>query len=230
MCSPSTRGIWFDWLLDMHELDRCGQLSGSVAQLARAGNCTCDEVVSTLAELKSTNAADVTECNGIVTVTNRRMLREYQRRLSNLERVQKHRVQSVKKPPKERACNNPVTGDISYIRDHISDNTPNPKNWFDGKSEKFVSWIVRINQLFGRKPSTAWSPKELSKLSEVMNRPDADSEMKEIEDYYASGDKYVRRDIITLLNNWSGELDRWRSKKKSKPDDPRFQSPTQGGF
>jgi len=75
----------------MHELDRCGQLTGTLEQLARVGYCTSDQVVATLDELQSTNTADVTDQNGVFTIKNRRMYREHTERVSARERKRRGR-------------------------------------------------------------------------------------------------------------------------------------------
>lgn len=90
-CEPATRGIWFDWLLNMHATDRSGQITGTRADLARLGRCTDRQVDEALKDLTNTNAADVTHRNGNVTVINRRMKREYLARKSTRFRVERHR-------------------------------------------------------------------------------------------------------------------------------------------
>ena len=92
LCSPATRGIWFDFLNVMHDLDRTGQLSGTREQLARAGRCSAVELAQALDELSHTRAADVTERNGTVTVINRRMQREHNTRCGNTLRQRQSRA------------------------------------------------------------------------------------------------------------------------------------------
>jgi hypothetical protein len=79
----------------MHELDRCGQLSGTLEQLARVGYCTPDQVVAAVSELRSTHTADVYEANmtghTVVTVINRRMRSEWTDRLNACNRKRKER-------------------------------------------------------------------------------------------------------------------------------------------
>lgn len=91
MCSPSTRGIWIDLICAMHEADRSGQIVGNRDQLARLCRCTAVEISDAIGELANTGAADVTERNGIVTLQNRRMKREYKAREDGNKRVNKHR-------------------------------------------------------------------------------------------------------------------------------------------
>lgn len=126
-CSPATRGIWIDLLCSMHLLDRCGEVSGTIDQLARMANCSTAEMATALIEFQTTKTADifpplentemlhVTLCNKIVTVKNRRMLREAKiRKQSNL-RVERHRRNARR--------NAPVT---AHIQNHISESEEEP--------------------------------------------------------------------------------------------------------
>lgn len=80
-------------------------------------------------------------------------------------------------------------------------------------SDVFESLKKGISKMYNRKESTVWSDKEKRKLREVASRPDAQEEFDAIESLYESGNyEYFRRDIITLLNNWPGEVDRARLK------------------
>src|SRR4051812_32125741 len=104
MCQPATRGIWADLLAAMHQLDLQGVITGTREQLARVGRCSAVELGHALDDLRATNAADVTDRNGIVTVINRRMKREYNLRESIRLRVRKHRGNDP--------CNGLVTPDL----------------------------------------------------------------------------------------------------------------------
>ncbi len=66
----------------------------------------------------------------------------------------------------------------------------------------------RIGILYRRKPETAWSDKEKSKLREVAKRADATAELATIETAWTAGWQYHRQDIQTLLNNWTAEVDK----------------------
>ena len=71
--------------------------------------------------------------------------------------------------------------------------------------------MVRIGGWFGRKAETLWTLAEGIALMTI--NPEAD-EVETLERYYQAEidrpDDYRRRDLLTLLNNWSGELDRAR--------------------
>jgi hypothetical protein len=88
----------------MHGIDRCGQLSGTVEALARVCRCRVDEMRAAVDDLRSTGAADVTVGNGIVTLVNRRMRREYENRQAVKNRVDRHR-QNKKKRESKAVCN-----------------------------------------------------------------------------------------------------------------------------
>lgn len=90
-CSEATRGIYMDAICAMHEDDRSGTLSGTPDVLSRLLRCPPAAVHSAATELKATGAADVIFRNGVITITNRRMHREYLERLKTRERVAKFR-------------------------------------------------------------------------------------------------------------------------------------------
>ena len=72
----------------------------------------------------------------------------------------------------------------------------------------------RVNKLFNRRSSTAWSDKETKQLKAVAKREGVLDELAEIEALYNSGYQYRRRDVITFLNNFDVELDRARNRNQ----------------
>jgi hypothetical protein len=75
-----------------------------------------------------------------------------------------------------------------------------------------------LGKLFRRKEETRWSEKEEKALKAIS--PIAEYDMALVESYYtakhpADAD-YRRRDLLTLLNNWHGEVDRARNFKPKK--------------
>jgi hypothetical protein len=124
-CRPATRGIWWDAISAMHGIDRCGQLGGTVEALARVCRCRIDEMRAAIDDLRSTGAADVTECNSVVTLVNRRMRREFENRQGVKNRVDRHR-----KEKKQRECNEHCTPSVtgmqrSYIYNSDTNNQIN---------------------------------------------------------------------------------------------------------
>lgn len=77
---------------------------------------------------------------------------------------------------------------------------------------KLCSW-------FNRRLTTPWSDKEDRAMRSVMALKTPPEDLEALESYYKSNDQYRRRDILTLLNNWNGEIDRAKGKRNgaSKP-------------
>ena len=90
----------------------------------------------------------------------------------------------------------------------------------------------RIGSWFKRRPKTSWNQKEIKSLKVVLKSEPTDEEWNLMESRYQSGDPFLRKDILTLLNNWNGELDRARQPSRgayqtqligtSTPDDADF--------
>lgn len=86
-----------------------------------------------------------------------------------------------------------------------------------GDLEVFDFLKKTISKMYNRRESTPWNEKESKKLKEIAKRPEARAECMEIHALYESGTyQYFRRDIYTLLNNWTGELDRARLQQGGK--------------
>jgi hypothetical protein len=93
----------------------------------------------------------------------------------------------------------------------------------DGKIAPESDFRQRLRALYGRRATTPWTPKERKVLATIEANPDALEDLSLIEKHYAAmkaGPKdkdYRRRDMQTLLNNWSGAVDRarnWQPPKK----------------
>jgi hypothetical protein len=91
LCTPAARGVWIDLLTAMHQAGCSGELRGTCDQLARIARCSTADLTQALTEFQTTGAADVTERNGVITVANRRMVREAQERERNRLRQAKFR-------------------------------------------------------------------------------------------------------------------------------------------
>jgi len=120
----------------MHILGRVGKLCGTSEQLCRLARCSPAEIVHALAELQTTEAADVTLRNDVYTIINRRMFRECRQREMNALRQKRFRSNAEN--------NGSVTGQKSEIRDQKSERNkanapPNPehKAFIDGWCQNF---------------------------------------------------------------------------------------------
>ena len=78
--------------------------------------------------------------------------------------------------------------------------------------------MQRIGSWFNRKPTSLWTLAEGIALAEI--RPDSE-DIETLEAYYLApldrDQDFRRRDLLTLLNNWNGELDRARIWKAENP-------------
>lgn len=95
-------------------------------------------------------------------------------------------------------------------------NSPSPSPKENTKMEKALSpeleaFRLRVGALFGRRPSTKWSAMEIKKLKEVFSLNTPDEDIVSLEQRYRSNDKYLRKELMTLLNNWNGDIDKSRS-------------------
>jgi len=71
---------------------------------------------------------------------------------------------------------------------------------------------------FHRRPTTPWTAKELKAWKAIP----ADSLAEGIEILaapYIAKEKFIRQELETLLNNWQGQIDRWRSYKPALRSD-----------
>ena len=78
-----------------------------------------------------------------------------------------------------------------------------------GRVKENSELMVRIGDWFGRKPTTLWSMLEADALKSVNPTED---ELLVMRGFYEADipkkEDIRRRDIITMLNNWTGEYDK----------------------
>lgn len=121
MLSPAARGIWFDFICVMAEHDRSGSITGTRQAFARLTRCAPDELAGALNELSLCRTAEIiTDDNGLVTVTNRRMAREAKQRENEAKRQQNFR--------ERQAGNAPVTPGVTPPSRSILQSTEKQKS------------------------------------------------------------------------------------------------------
>lgn len=81
---------------------------------------------------------------------------------------------------------------------------------------------LTICSWFNRRPTTAWSAKEIKGLKWAFESGFSPDEFKALEAYYKSNSPYKRKDVITLFNNWNGEID--RAREFGNQSQPTFQN------
>lgn len=103
--SLASRGFWVDILNYMDCNGRTGRMTASIPQLSRLIGCTEQEVHNCLNDIKTSGTADVNDQEGMVTITNRRMLREHAERELAQARVRKHRAEQEAAGAFDVPCN-----------------------------------------------------------------------------------------------------------------------------
>jgi len=96
-----SRAVWREALDAMFLDGDRGLISGTEEQLARMCACSVAQLRTFVTENEALNAADMTTCNGIVTLVNRRMRKAYLKREKGRKRIEKYRG--------KRDCNADVT-------------------------------------------------------------------------------------------------------------------------
>lgn len=110
MCSLAARGCWLELLCGMHNLDQSGVITGTADQIARICRCSCVEFVQAVNELRANHVGEITERNGVYTIVNRRMKREYE--ASGKAKMRQKRFQEKAKTQNKREINGEKTPDI----------------------------------------------------------------------------------------------------------------------
>lgn len=98
--------------------------------------------------------------------------------------------------------------------------SPSPSPIEDTKKEKALNpdleaFRLRVGAMIRRRPGTHWSAKEIKALKEIFDFNTSEEDLVALEARYQSDDKYLRRELLTLLNNWNGEIDKSRSTSPS---------------
>ena len=106
------------------------------------------------------------------------------------------------------------------IGKHMFTNAPDSDSDTDSDTDTdstrgIAALRARIGSWFKRRPETSWSQKELKALKATFDLDTPESEILLLEARYRSGNQFLRRDILTLLNNWNTEIDRAKSDSPS---------------
>jgi uncharacterized protein YdaU (DUF1376 family) len=132
------------------------------------------------------------------------------RRLEALERQSQSNQNSTAVEPVLQPDDQP------HHQPEFNSPSPSPSPKEDTKKEKALSpeleaFRLRVGAMVRRRPTTPWSTKEIKALKEVFEFNTPEEDILLVEARYKSDDKYLRRELMTLLNNWNGEVDKVRS-------------------
>ena len=152
MCSLAARGCWLELLCGMHNLDQSGVITGTADQIARICRCSCVEFVQAVNELRTNHVGEITERNGVYTIVNRRMKREYE--ASGKAKMRQKRYQEKAKTQNKREINGEKTPDIQiHIQNNSlttfeSDNAPAPE-LTESENQLFSNWLEVWREIHG---------------------------------------------------------------------------------
>lgn len=96
-----------------------------------------------------------------------------------------------------------------------------PAELFESDSSNGSGIENIVGGWYGRKPTTQWSARELAAFKKLKLKKGDDFDL--MTRFYGRSrpgtvkDDYRRRDVLTLLNNWTGELDRARQWEAENP-------------
>lgn len=225
MLSPATRGIWFDILNVMWQLDRAEKITGTVAELARAGRCDAVQMQTAIDELTAFHVADVTERDGIVTVVCRRFKK------ANAERVRAANGMRVTR--KLRKSDGNVTEmlhpNITEIKNQKSEkdttapmpltSVPDEVRATDAGDEKKQKPEKIFFDYEGDCRIHGITPEQIARWREQFPALDIEAELKAASAWLDGNRKNRKTDIRRFLTNW---LIRHQDKAPTVGATPRY--------
>lgn len=241
-----TSSIWSEdnetrivWITMLALADQHGEINATIPGLSRLSGVPIPAVEAALAKFQSPDPYSRTpdfegrrieKCDGGWVLLNFPKYRESRdsenRRDQVRQAVRRHR--SKQAGDYGNQCN-PCNHDViqgNPLKAQAEAEAINPCSPLAG-DEKKERLRLEIGGWFNRRPNTKWSDRELRALDKVMDGL-ADEDLALMRKRYTSGDKYLRKDILTLLNNWQGELDRARQMGFFDPQPPAAYRPPMG--
>lgn len=221
-CSLAAQGLWMRLLFIMQESEKRGyllKLNPSKASkqleplleesLARRVGCSLEEYRTLMRELTEAGVPSVTD-GGVI--YSRRMVRDEEKRLERSESGRKGGLARVKNSLSKTSSSPQANSDDEGEDEDGTDDSEKSLR------TRMASLAGLIGCWFGRRPTTVWSLPEKKKLREIAKSDPTEEELALLNAYYTTEAKTFRRlDVITLLNNWNGEIDRARA-WKANPD------------
>lgn len=146
----ASRGFWITAICAMWRLDQCGQISGTISYLAKVCICREDEARAAIEDIESFNVGDVQrENNGVITLINRRMSREFKKRQDAANRQLKHR---------EKKCHTKVTHVSREKNAHSYSNSNSYKKEIPSESPASAPNLIPPESLIETPPKRARAP------------------------------------------------------------------------
>lgn len=138
MCSMSVQGIWVNLLCIMWEAPKRGVISGGRKDFCKILGVTSLEFTHFLSAIKTHCFGEISEENGVITIRNRRMVREEEARKANNDRVREFR----EKQSSSEICNKDVIGLKQECNTPSSSSSSSSisKNKYVVEKELFALW------------------------------------------------------------------------------------------
>lgn len=242
-CSDAARGAWVEVLCLLHDSDEYGVIRWPLADIARAagvpakllkelaskgvlkgGDDGCDTFVYTPRHAgKDGEQVTLLDAQDSVCWYCSRFVRdEYIRQRRGISSQFSEDNQPPKSQPKTPFGDGSSSSSASASSSaSSSDKIPPPPHGEKGSQSlrkldnlPTTETALRISALYNRKPTTAWSPKEVRAFKAIgkIDHDDLELVCRYTEFERVKGDNgRHRRDLATFLNNFTGELDRARS-------------------
>lgn len=177
MVSYQTKGIWIDLLCYLWESPERGKIEGTPEQFMQMIGCSEEQWNQFFKDATVTKFANVTNCNGIVTVCNRRMFREEKERKNTRLRVQKYRDKEKGNGKSNAPVTPPSSSSSSKKKKYI-------KKTRKFKQEEFDTFYKTYPKRQGKdKALENWKKKlkdnKLPPLEEILNAIKNQAEEKE---------------------------------------------------
>ena len=213
-----TRGIWWEIICLLHESDERGVLLLNGKPMPEDALCRLlgldnQKLTTALTTLLTYGVAKRRESDGAI----------YSKRMVADEKLRQIRKMAGSKGGNPLLVKQNLTTQVKQKRTPSSSSsssiTPISPN---GKPPALPSLVLEVQESkpslspeqievgtwFNRRPTTAWSEKELKAWAKI-SKPIDPEDWQALRWFYTqSGCQYLRRDILTLLNNWTGEIDR----------------------
>jgi len=177
MVSHNSKGIWIDLLCFMWESNDRGILEGKDDQFCKMLGCNAQEWDQFINEASVTKFADVTKCNGFVTVKNRRMFRDEKERKNTRLRVQRFRSNAE--------CNTLCNDDVTLAS---SSSSPLKEN------------IIKEKKVFGEFQNVNIADTEFEKLLARFGEIGVKDRIENLSRYIASKGKKYKSHYATILS------------------------------
>lgn len=124
----------------------------------------------------------------------------------------------------------PINGVSDTPKEKEKDKDKTGKGSAEGKTKDNLPTSDRaklLADLFSRRHTTPWSDKEIAAYKKLASQTDEDFEL--VAELYRSDYEFLRHDLLTFLNNFTGEVDKarkWKAGKLNGNSPPGKQKPT----